>query len=280
MLSDNRISSVTLSEKLGINQKSAWLMMMKLRYTMKIDDIRLTGIIAIDEVYIGGCLTNFHYGRKIRLLREQNLMSEKDKRYTKSALFALNSRIKSPVLGMIDNKHLVLIQLPNPTKQSDIRNLFKKHVEGDSIAISDESKLYDDWTLSELHTNNHHNNKYVSKEGYSSNKIENAFSWLKRGFTSRITHCDKGYLQLYLNEFCFRHNNKDVNFTCILTSILSGGTITHRGLIDSRERIRSAYKMKKTRHIYTLSEIKEFFTQNPYLNTIKFGKQIYRREDF
>ena len=71
---DNFISSVVMSKKLGINQKSAWLLMTKLRFAMPQDKVILEGIIAQDEMYVGGCLSNFHYSRKLDLLRKNHFI--------------------------------------------------------------------------------------------------------------------------------------------------------------------------------------------------------------
>ena len=271
LVTDNFISSVKLGKRLGINQKSAWLLRMKLDYAMSLDDVKLTGNIAQDEMYVGGCLTNYHYSRKISLLRKNNLMGEDDKRFTKSAIFALNSLLKQPVFGMNDGKSIVLYATPNPIKKKYIHNIYKKHVVGDSIVVSDESKLYDDWeevTGSKIYTNNHHNNQYKTAEGLTSNRIENTFSWFKRGYNGRITHSK--YLQLYLNEFCFRYNHSNP-FEAVLGCM--DKIVTYNHIKECKQ------TSKRKRHIYTLSDIKDMF-ENPMIASIKIGKTVYYRKDF
>lgn len=236
ILSTNYISSVELATKLGINQKSAWLMLSKLRYALDESDIVLceeTGDgetvkdwISMDEAYLGGCLTNYHYSRKLRLLKERHFITDfiiedakkRGKRlYEKSDIYALNSSLKVPVFGMTDKDKVVLYATPNPIKKEYVREIYKGHVKGECLAVSDESKLYEGWTEtfnSPLVTNNHHNNHYITHSEtlhaqVSSNRIENRFSWLKRGFNGRITHCK--YHQLYLNEWCFRFNTRNIS---------------------------------------------------------------------
>lgn len=235
ILSTNYISSVELATKLGINQKSAWLMLSKLRYALDESDIVLCDEdsdedsekdwISMDEAYLGGCLTNYHYSRKLRLLKERHFITDfsmedakkRGKRlYEKSDIYALNSSLKVPVFGMTDKNKAVLYATPNPIKKEYVREIYKGHVKGECLAVSDESKLYEGWTKeigSPLVTNNHHNNHYTTHSEtlhaqVSSNRIENRFSWLKRGFNGRITHCK--YHQLYLNEWCFRFNTRDM----------------------------------------------------------------------
>lgn len=287
MTVDNRISSTVLAIKIEVNQKTAWYMQQKIRYVMNMDDVRLTGNIAQDEMYIGGCLTNYHYGRKLRLLRENNLMGENDTRYTKSAVYALNSRLKQPVFGMNDGERIVLYATPNPIRSEYIHTIYKKHVVGDCVVVSDESKLYDNWqdiTGSPIYTNNHHNNQYKTEGGLTSNRIENTFSWYKRGFAARTTHCKEKYLQLYLNEFCFRYNTRHLSHEERFSEAISmmvGRIVTYKDI-----RAYDAYacfgkNRKRRRHIYTMSDIKTFFDNGGgMVSEVRIGKTVYTRKDF
>lgn len=211
MFTDNFISSNVLAVKLGINQKSAWLIQTKLRFCMYQENVQLSGIVAQDEMYIGGCLSNFHYRRKWDLLRKGKYVGMEDKRYSKEALFRLNAALKQPVFGMNDGNNIVLVAMPNRLKKQYLWKVNRKHVVKGSTTVSDESALYNEWekhTGCRLYTNNHHNNQYTTKEGLTSNRIENTFSWYKRGFGGRITHCK--YHQYYLNEFTFRYNTRSM----------------------------------------------------------------------
>ena len=284
MFTDNFISSITLSKKLGINQKSAWLLQTKLRYAMDMDKYILNGIIAQDEMYVGGCLSNYHYERKLRLLRSKGLLEEDRRDYTKSAIYALNSELKQPVFGMNDGNNVVLYATPNPIKKEYIHYIYKKHTTGeDNVVVSDESKLYDNWeeiTGSKLSTNNHHNNQYTTEEGYTSNRIENTFSWFKRGFGARITHCK--YYQFYLNEFCFRYNNRHrthkERFELILGDTI-GKTITYKDIKAYKQYYGFKTKKQYKRHIYTMSEIEDMLKYS-CVEYVQIGETKYYRKDF
>lgn len=206
LLKDNFIASTRLAQKLRINQKSAWLMLMKLRYSFRQYEYPLSGIIAEDEVYLGGCLKNYHYGRKLRLLRENLLLDDNEKKYSLSAIMNLNKLLKYPVLGMNDGEHIVLRVMPNPIMKEDIEGVWREVVKEGSTLVSDESKLYEGWNGRRF-VNNHSKNQYKTSEGYSSNKVENTFSWLSRGYL-RFVHCKHKYLQFYLNEFVYRYNTR------------------------------------------------------------------------
>ena len=282
MMVDNFISSNVLAVKLGINQKSAWLLQTKLRYSMEQDRWLLEGVIAQDEAYIGGCLSNYHYSRKWDLLRKGGFIEGNVDKYTKSELYALNASLKQPVFGMNDGKRIILRSTPNPIKKEYIRYIYNKHVVGDSVTVSDESKLYEDWTKftgAELHTNNHHENHYITEDGYTSNRIENTFSWYKRGFGGRITHCK--YHQFYLNEFVFRYNTRELStedrFNTLIASTI-GKHITYNDI-----RTYNAYgdlpKVKVyKKNKFTLDEIRNMLHTGIY-SSIEQNGRVYTKDN-
>ena len=282
---DNFIPSTVLAEKLGINQKSAWLLRMKLDYCLPQDRWLLEGCIAQDEMYVGGCLSNYHYGRKLGLLRANGLLEEDRRDYTKNAIFTLNQRLKQPVYGMNDGSKIVLYAIPNPIAKEYLHQIFKKHVVGDSVTISDESGLYYNWekiTGSKLYTNNHHNNQYNTEDGLTSNAIENTFSWFKRGFNGRITHCK--YTQLYLNEFVFRYNTRHLGhierFRMMLGETI-GKYVTYKQIKAYNQFGEYVIKTKRKRHIYTREEIRRLFDECGWvLESFTIGKTTYYRRDF
>ena len=278
VFTDNFISSIRLAVKLHINQKSAWLLLSKLRYGLEQRDTILSGMVAQDEMYLGGCLSNYHYERKLRLLRENHYIRQDERKYTKTEIYALNSFLKQPVFGLNDGNKIVLYATPNPIKSTYIHSIVKKHVSGDSVTVSDESKLYNEWneeTGLKLYTNNHHNNQYRTKEGYTSNRIENTFSWYKRGFTG-ITHCK--YHQLYLNEFVFRYNTKGVTHTEVFREAVRhtiGKTVTYKD-IKSYNPFK-AFKVKKKG--LSLEDIKRIL-ETGVVKSITENHRTYTMEDF
>lgn len=284
MFTDNFISSNVLAVKLGINQKSAWYLQAKLRFSMSQDKVILeSGIVAQDEMYVGGCLSNYHYSRKWELLRKGNYVTGDDSRYSKQALFQLNSDLKQPVFGMTDKDKVVLYALPNKLRKEYLYYLNKKHVVKGSITVSDESKLYNDWeknTGCVIHTNNHHDNQYKTEDGYTSNAIENRFSWYKRGFGGRVTHCK--YHQLYLNEFCFRYNTRELSTEDRFSAAVST-TIGRRVTIkDIRSTLEfSEFKglcKRKEPNKFTIEQIKKLLSSGMVMSFEQDGR-IYTRRD-
>src|SRR5665213_3595104 len=59
------ISSYQLAKDIGVAQKTAWFMLHRVREVMKpSEEIKLSGVVEVDEVYIGGRMKNKH--KKVR----------------------------------------------------------------------------------------------------------------------------------------------------------------------------------------------------------------------
>lgn len=260
MMVDKGQSSNELALKLKVNQKTAWLMQTKINYSLTQDVVMLQGIIAQDEMYVGGSLSNYHYRRKWDLLRENHLLKGDEVRYDRNQITTLNQILKQPVFGMTDGNKVVMYAIPNPIKKEYIRKAFKKHVAGDSIVVSDESQLYIDWekaTHTKLFTNNHHNNQYVTDNGLTSNAIENKFSWFKRPFNGKHTHCKDKYLQYYLNGYTFRYNTRNMG---------------------TEERMRTAIGMMADKHI-TYRELRELNHEAMFISKTKRAEMDKKERD-
>lgn len=232
LTSTRGISSYALARYIGVSQTTAWTMLMKLRSCLS-RDIRFeaTDQVAIDEVYLGA---NWHYKPAFKKYKEAGAppeyynLNDKDKKdWYRKRFYELAAEDKMPVLGFvaIDKPKIVLIDLNTPDRigfiKSQINYRFGRimrqmFVPNPMTVVTDQSKLYN-FLEDVLDHNNrkkfdhqvcrHDLNKYSSEDGYSSNRLEAAFSHIKRAWKGVYQRWTRTYNQLYLDEYCFRYNN-------------------------------------------------------------------------
>ena len=182
------LSSCQLARDLGLKQKAAWAMMMKIRAEMGKDNVILQGIVEADETYIGG------KGKK-----NYDKETGEPKRGRGTA--------KDIVLGAVARGGRVVAKLVENAKGSTIANFIKKFVKTEESELyTDQYKGYNEvgkemknhetlnrsetWEAGEMHTNT----------------IEGFWSFVKRAWYGSHHHYSTGYTPLYLAEACYKYN--------------------------------------------------------------------------
>lgn len=279
------ISSQELSRFLQVTQKTAWYMLHKLRYAFKQDGTILTGDVAVDEVYLGGKWSSIIIPKKIDILKRCGLWYEGDEKRTwhkKNVRLAI-SRYKQPVYGMNDGTSIVLQALPNRFNSQDLLSITREH-SSDTVQhlISDQALYYKDIAESGIEVIQMNHSKREFRNGdYSSNRIEGTFSHLKRRYRCHYIRPNKKYIQLYLNEFAFRWNNRESNN---IERIASGlhfcfacGRVTRKD-IDNYTWT-GKFPQRKYKHRETLEEWFEYGWP-PSAESMEVQGVVYTREEF
>lgn len=218
------ISSHQLAKDIKVTQKTAWFILSRLRYAMLHWDYKakqLSNTVEIDEAYVGGDTANKHQSKK-KGIHGEDVEGRMDD--------------KAVVLGMIERDGEVRLQHVEDAKKDTISPIIYKNVKEDSTVITDEFKGYARLQMYYNHsTVNHSLKQYVSNMSHTNN-IENFWSIMKRGIYGIYHHTSKAHLQLYLEEFSFRFNNRDLSEQdrCELFLSKTEGRLTYPTLISKK----------------------------------------------
>lgn len=197
------ISGLQLMREIGVTYKTAWRMLQQIRLAMGNAEQQafVDTIVEIDETYIGG------KPRKGNDHNDGPGSGSKRGRGTK----------KTPVIGVVDRENKKIyarVALPDKDghkltgKQlfSILRKVCKK--QGNYTVMTDEYSAYDIIDRNDIvHLRVDHRVLYANGDIHTNN-IESFWANLKRGVYGIYHHVSVKYLQRYVDEFCFRYNNR------------------------------------------------------------------------
>jgi transposase-like protein len=194
------LSACQASRDLGIRRMTVWSMMHRVRKAMADNDSLLSGIVEMDETYIGG------------KPRKQAKKHDDD---DDTPLPPINKRgrgtKKECVVGMIERGGKVKAKHVKKTnlKFVDMQKLVRKNVKIDkSILITDEYKAYNRMRQFITHLSVNHKQEYVRGRIHT-NTIESFWAIVKRGIVGQFHKVSSKYLYMYIDEFCWRFNNRN-----------------------------------------------------------------------
>lgn len=215
--SKNSISSHELGRALKVTQRTAWFMLHRIRDAMAARSIaQLSGIVEVDETFIGGKDTNVH-----QYIRDHRKPGEGRKVAVQGA--------RQREGGLVAAKPLQTIN------KWDMQSNIIGWVQTGSAVFTDESKAYSGIDTYFAHkTVNHSRRNYVSGDVYT-NGIENFWSILKRSIKGSQIHVNPVHLHRYVTERTFAYNYRedtDLTRMCLAVSGADGRRLTWKELVD------------------------------------------------
>jgi transposase-like protein len=190
-------SSCQIARDLGMRQPTVWSMMLRIRKAMKGSQADLlNGIVEMDETYIGG--------------KPRKRNKDKDDNGNMPTIKRGRGTKKECVVGMIERGGKVKTILQKRLKFIDLRGIVKNNVDiSKTVLMTDDFKGYIPFKgLMPHHTVNHSAKQYVVGDIHT-NTIESFWAIVKRGMMGQFHWVSKKYLEKYMDEFCWRFNNKE-----------------------------------------------------------------------
>ena len=180
----NGVSAKEIERHLGVTYKTAWRMAKQIRLMMQQGDGMLGGIVEADETYIGG-----------KTLRE--------KKYDN----------KMAVVGIVEKKKDTGRVKAFATKQANatvaLPFVHESVAEGSTLH-TDESRIYSRVKREYTHEFVNHSKLEYVRSGVHTNTIEGFWGQMKRSLDGTYHCVSPKYLQLYVNEFVYRYNHRQV----------------------------------------------------------------------
>ena len=211
------MSALQMKRTLGMAYQTAWYLCMRIRQAMATangEKPKLSGIVEMDETYVGGKMKGGKRGR--------------------------GSENKQIVIGIRQRGGQLRLFKASDVSAETLSQYIKENVDDDEVEVmfTDELKSYPSAMrkagIAEHEAVNHSAGEYVSGNVHT-NTVESAFSLFKRGLIGSWHKISVKHLQRYLEEMSYRFDERGNPqlFSMTLTNLLSTDPLTFKSLTDA-----------------------------------------------
>lgn len=168
--------------------KTAWLMAHKIRTALIEPEVKLGGIVEVDETFIGGKKKNQHWDKRVA---------------------GRGHTGKIPVAGAVSRKGNVVARVVRDVRTETLVQFVRETVSNKvSLLCTDDAAAYRDLKAEYPHGSVDHKRRQYVVGAVHTNTIEGFWSIFKRGIVGTFHKVSAKYLPLYVAEFQFRYNNR------------------------------------------------------------------------
>jgi hypothetical protein len=191
----NGISSHELARAIGVNQKSAWFMLHRIRAAMETDDFKkFDGPAEADTTYVGGKAANMHKSKRAKVIRGRGTVG-------KAAVHGVLQR--SDLAEPSQVRAIVLAREDADVLLSHIHRNVRRGAE----IYTDDARTYGDLVRTHSHAAIDHSREYVRGLVHT-NGMENFWSLFKRSINGTYVAIAPFHLFRYVAEQCERFNQR------------------------------------------------------------------------
>jgi len=178
------ISARQLGRTINVAYKTAWHLCHRIREALKTPDALLSGVIEVDETWIGGTAVG------------------KGRHYMKN---------KSLVAGAVQRDGDIRLKHVPSTSKKVLHQFIEDTISPDAEAIyTDEWRGYNDIADENTrHETVNHSIKEYARGDVHTNTVEGVWALFKRGVVGSFHGVSRKHLERYLDEFEYRYNNRD-----------------------------------------------------------------------
>jgi len=214
----NGVSSYELERAIGVDQKTAWFMLHRIRAAMEVTGIndKFDGPAEADATYVGGKAANMHRSRREKTIRGRGAVG------------------KTIVHGVLQRGEPSQIRadVVSGDEANQLVPAVRRHVRGGASIYTDAAPAYNMLALTHWHKAIDHAKTYAAGEIHT-NGLENFWSLLKRSLGGTYIAVAPFHLFRYTAEQVFRFNQRigsDFDRFQKTLSQIGGKRLTYRTL--------------------------------------------------